>query len=148
MPRGRTTLRSPPTKTASCASPASYRDGHGSGKSATAELAAARAAPASNSPPTFPASETGQRSVPENTAAGQRIGYPIKAFDDPADRLTYTLDSAGEALFDIDGNTGQLRTEASLDHETRSSYIVTVTATDPRAHPGHDPRHHHRRGRQ
>ena len=34
------------------------------------------------------------------------------------------------AFFDIDTSTGQLQTQAALDHETKSSYTVTVTASD------------------
>ena len=48
--------------------------------------------------------------------------------DDP---LTYSLDTAGESVFAIDSRSGQLRTEAELDHEATPSYAVTVTATDP-----------------
>ena len=46
------------------------------------------------------------------------------------DTLTYSLDASGEAFFDIDATTGQLRTEAELDHETRKSYPVTVSVSD------------------
>ena len=33
-------------------------------------------------------------------------------------------------FFDIDTSTGQLQTQAALDHETKSSYTVTVAASD------------------
>ena len=108
---------------------ASYTDGHDSGKTATRTLTdAVRAAPSSNSAPEFPSSST-TRSVPENTPAGRSIGDPVEASDDDGDNLTYTLDRASRNLFDI-GAGGQLRTRAALDHEARSSYTVTVTATD------------------
>ena len=45
--------------------------------------------------------------------------------------LAYTLGGTDAASFDIDGTTGQLRTKASLDFETKSGYTVMVTATDP-----------------
>ena len=45
--------------------------------------------------------------------------------------LTYTLGGVDAASFDIDDGTGQLMTKADLDHETKQSYTVTVTATDP-----------------
>ena len=44
-----------------------------------------------NEPPQFPASDTGTRSVTENTAAGQNVGAPVSASDPENDSLTYTL---------------------------------------------------------
>ena len=35
-----------------------------------------------------------------------------------------------QASFDIDAETGQLKTEAPLDYETQTDYEVTVIATD------------------
>ena len=46
------------------------------------------------------------------------------------DTLTYTLDGSDAAAFDIVTTSGQLQTKAALDHESRDSYSVTVTATD------------------
>ncbi len=111
----------------------SYTDGHGPGKTATTVLDAVGALPAANARPTFPPTETGLRSIPENTPAGQPIGDPVSALDDSSDRLTYALDSAGDAIFDIVADTGQLLTDAPLDHEQPGSrtVTVTVTATDP-----------------
>ena len=86
---------------------------------------------APNTPPVFGEGAAATRGVDENTAAGQNIGDPLNATDaDSADTLTYSLDAAGEAFFDIDSTTGQLRTEAELDHETRKSYPVTVSVSD------------------
>ena len=48
-----------------------------------------------------------------------------------ADVLTYTLGGVDAASFDINEGTGQLQTKADLDYETKQSYTVTVTATDP-----------------
>ena len=93
-------------------------------------LGLVRAAPASNTPPTFPPTETGLRSVPENTPAAQPVGDPVSALD-PGDRLTYSLDDEAEKVFDIVPETGQLLTAAPLNYEQRTSYNVTVTATDP-----------------
>ena len=73
-----------------------------------------------NEPPDFPASEDGQRTVAENTAADQDIGAPVAATDpDSGDTLTYTLGGADAASFAIDEDTGQLKTKAGLtyDHE-------------------------------
>ena len=86
--------------------------------------------PVLNTAPEFDA-ETAEQSVDENTAAGENIGDPIMATDgDTGDSLTYSLDAMGDMYFDIDSATGQLMTEADLDHETQDSYSVTVTAMD------------------
>ena len=69
------------------------------------------------------------RSVAENTAAGVDIGAPVTATA-VGGTVTYTLGGTDAASFDIVAETGQLRTKAALDYETRSSYEVTVTATD------------------
>ena len=103
---------------------AMYTDGHGSGKSES--MVSANAV---NTVPAFDA-DTATRSVDENTAAGENIGEPVMATDDADDTLTYTLSGTDESSFDIDESTGQLMTMANLDYETKTTYIVTVTATD------------------
>ena len=71
------------------------------------------------------------RSVDENTVAGEDIGVPVAATDaDEDDAVTYTLSGTDAASFDISSATGQLQTKDALDHETKASYTVTVTATD------------------
>ena len=86
-----------------------------------------------NEEPEFPSSETGMRSVDENTPAGEDIGAPFTATDDDEDTLTYSLDSSSDAeSFSIDAASGQLQTKAALDYEVGgASYTVTVTAADP-----------------
>ena len=71
-------------------------------------------------------------SVAENTATGADIGSPVTAADpDAGDTLTYTLGTtADDGHFSIDSATGQLQTQGALDYEGKSSYAVTVTATD------------------
>ena len=84
-----------------------------------------------NEAPDFPASETGDRTVAENTAADQDIGDPVAATDpDNGDTLTYTLGGADDGSFAIDETTGQLKTKDNLNYETKDTYTVTVTATD------------------
>ena len=85
---------------------------------------------APNTPPTFNEGPTTTRGVDENTTAGQDIGDPVRATDTENDTLTYSLDATSAASFDIDESSGQLRTKAALDHETRSSYTVTVSVSD------------------
>ena len=83
-----------------------------------------------NTPPVFDEGAAATRGVDENTVASQDIGDPLRATDaDSADTLTYSLDTTSDAFFDID-STGQLRTEAELDHETRKSYPVKVSVSD------------------
>ena len=105
---------------------ASYTDGHGPGKTAQAV-----SEDAVNSAPEFPATETGARSVAENTAAGENIGGPVAATDAENDALTYTLGGSDGGSFDIEESSGQLKTKAALDFETQAGYTVAVTATDP-----------------
>ena len=84
-----------------------------------------------NEPPEFPSTETGARQVDENTAAGQNIGAPFSATDpDAGETLTYRLGGTDAASFDIVATSGQLRTKDALNYEIKSTYTVTVTATD------------------
>ena len=106
---------------------ASYTDAEGSGKSANET--SANAVATANVGPEFATAMT-NRTVAENTAAGEDIGNPVAANDANGDTLAYTLGGADAASFDIDGTTGQLMTLAALDYETKASYSVTVTASD------------------
>ncbi len=75
-------------------------------------------------------------SVAENTAAGMNIGDPVTATDEDAgDTLTYSLGGTDAASFSIVASSGQLQTKAALDHETKDSYSVMVTATDNSGKP-------------
>ena len=47
------------------------------------------------------------------------------------DLLTYTLEGTDRSKFTVDRHTGQLKTKAPLDYETKKSYSVTIKATDP-----------------
>ena len=110
---------------------ASYTDGHGPGK--TAQAASTQAVQAgANRPPEFD-SATAAREVPENTEAGENIGAPVTANDpDTGNTQTYTLEGADADSFDIDSASGQIQTKSGVtyDHETKSSYSVTVKADD------------------
>ena len=85
-----------------------------------------------NTKPVFPSTETGQRRVAENTGAGVNIGLPVAASDVDNDPLTYAISGADAAAFEIVATTGQLRTRAALDFETKSSYSATVSVHDGR----------------
>ncbi len=82
-----------------------------------------------NRAPTF-ASASITRAVAENTGPGVNIGDAVSATDADEDTLTYTLSGTDETSFDINSTNGQLRTKAALDYEDKSSYSVTVTASD------------------
>ena len=83
-----------------------------------------------NDPPEFPSTESGTRSVPENTVSNTNIGSPVRATDADNDKLTYTLEGTDHGSFDIDESSGQLKTKSPLDHEGKESYTVTVKASD------------------
>ena len=74
--------------------------------------------------------DTIYRSVAENTAGGQNIGNAVSAIDADGDILTYTLGGTDAASFAIVSRNGQLQTKASLDYETKTSYMVTVNVSD------------------
>ena len=84
-----------------------------------------------NSPPAFTDGPSATRTVAEDTASGVNIGAPVAATDtDSGDTLTYTLGGADASAFDIISTTGQLRTKAALDYETKATHSVTVTVDD------------------
>ena len=79
-----------------------------------------------NSAPVFADGSRTTRTVAENTGAGVNIGSPVAATDaDSGDTLTYTLGGTDSASFDIERTSGQLKTNAALDYETKAAYTVT-----------------------
>ena len=83
-----------------------------------------------NTAPVFTEGTSTTRSIAENTATGQPIGTAVAAIDAENDSLIYTVSGTDASAFDIDSTTGQLKTKAALDYETKSSYTVTVTVSD------------------
>ena len=83
-----------------------------------------------NEKPEFPSTETGDRSIPENTVAGQPIGDPVEADDPENDSLTYSLSGTDVADFTIVTMSGQLQTKSALDNENKATYEVTVSVHD------------------
>ena len=85
------------------------------------------------------------RSVPENYATGDmygrdgtpfeypNVGAPVIATDPNDDTMTYRLGGADMGSFNIDQASGQIpvKTATELDLESKATYMVTVTATDP-----------------
>ena len=84
-----------------------------------------------NSAPEFPSTETGARSFPENSGAGENVGDPVAATDEDDDNLTYTS-AVRTRLPSRFRTTGQIQTKSgqTYDHEIKSRYSVTVTAND------------------
>ena len=70
----------------------------------------------------------------------RNIGNVLGATDDDAgDDLTFALvnpDVADAASFDIDADTGQLKTKAALNHEMQDTYSVEVTVSDGKDETG------------
>ncbi len=83
-----------------------------------------------NTAPVFTDGAPATRTIAENTAAGQHIGTAITATDADNDTLTYTLGGTDAASFGIDATTGQLKTKAALNYETKNTYTVTITVSD------------------
>ena len=112
---------------------ASYSDPQGANKSASAATVSG-----TNTVPEF-ATDTATREIAENTAADTNIGDAVTATDpDTGDSLVYRLSGTDQASTDqtsfvIDAATGQLKTKAALDYETKKVYSVVVTATDESA---------------
>ena len=99
----------------------------GKGGSATIEVTITVIA---NVAPAFP-DATASRIVFEGTEAGGFVGDPVTATDADGDTLTYTLEGADAALFQIDGSTGQIRTRVALMAiHVGATYTVTVVASD------------------
>ncbi|MCG9129491.1 cadherin domain-containing protein [Candidatus Poribacteria bacterium] len=83
-----------------------------------------------NTPPVFTDGVSVTRSISENTGSGVDIGTVVSATDPDEDTLSYSLGGTDASSFSIDSSSGQLRTKASLDYETKSSYSVTVSVSD------------------
>ena len=83
----------------------------------------------SNNKPAFP-SATATRSVAESLAAGSDVGAPITATDSDDAAVIYELTDTANGAFQIDWQTGQLKTRIPLDYETRATYTVVVLARD------------------
>ena len=83
-----------------------------------------------NIPPVFTEGTDTTRSVAENTALGTNIGAPVSATDAEGDSLLYFLEGTDMESFDINNGSGQLKTLAALDFETKRSYSVTVSVFD------------------
>ena len=81
-------------------------------------------------PPAFPA-VTSTQAVAENSPL-LTVVATVTAIDPDGEALSYALGGPDAAFFTIPNSAaGQVRARTTLDYETRSSYAVIVTATDP-----------------
>ena len=146
---------------------ATYEDGQGGGKSAfvisnARTLHKASAEPrfldddgaelatgdlGDNDPKTFTTQVPISREIAENARHGTNVGLPVEAVDigdnGRPERLTYALDGADAAKFDIVTSNGQIRVKSGFtpDYEATAAddncaanddmCEVTVTVTDP-----------------
>ncbi|MYE12720.1 MAG: hypothetical protein F4X99_13925 [Gammaproteobacteria bacterium] len=80
----------------------------------------------------FEEGESATRQIPENTSSGQAIGAPLTATGGGGP-LRYALGGPDVAAFDLDADSGQLRTRTGVvyDHEVTPRYAVAVTASEP-----------------
>ena len=86
---------------------------------------------AGNRRPSFDRTETVVTlRVDENTRSGQNVGSSVSATDADSNRLTYSLEGPNKDLFTIVSSSGQIRTRAVPDYETRQSYSLTVKVDD------------------
>ncbi len=122
---------------------AMYSDGAGMSEPKMKESDNAVVADLTNKAPSFD-DHSGSLSVRESAMMGSVVGQ-VKAMDSNDDNLTYKLSGPNASLFEIasvdnpdttgDGEDeeGQITVKSGtkLDYETKKSYMVTVTATDP-----------------
>ena len=104
-----------------------------SGAALTAQLPVAVASGGgTNQVPTFSEGASATRSFAENTGAGQNIGNPVGATDSDGGTLTYSLEGADAASFDLVASSGQLQTRSGVtyDYEVKNRYMVTVRVSD------------------
>ena len=107
-----------------------YSDRHGPDKRAVSDSVRVLAA---NATPAF-GKDAYERSVPENSAGGTRVGKPVTATDEDGDDLDYVILGEGDgAPFEIDSGTGRIKVaaEATLNYESGDTlFTVRVEATD------------------
>ena len=81
--------------------------------------------------PMFIEGDTATREIHEKEEVGANIGVPVSATDmDIGETLEYSLTDADPDMFEIDSGTGQLRTKAALDYQTKPVHTVKVVVSD------------------
>ena len=84
-----------------------------------------------NEAPSF-SPNTAARSVDENSSSGSNVGavIPVAMDLDAGDSLSYGLGGADAGSFNFNASTRRITVGTALNYEARTSYTVTVTATD------------------
>ena len=81
--------------------------------------------------PMFIEGDTTTREINETAEIGVNIGEPVSATDmDAGETLTYSIGDADAGAFEIDSRTGQLRTKAALNYQTKPVHTVKVVVSD------------------
>ena len=81
--------------------------------------------------PMFIDGDAATREIHEKEEVGANIGVPVSATDmDIGETLEYSLTDADPDVFEIDSGTGQLRTKAALDYQTKPVHTVKVVVSD------------------
>lgn len=80
-----------------------------------------------NTAPTFTSATTA--TIAEN-APVSTVVIDVNATDAQNNSITYSLGGADAGLFSINASSGEVTLRSSADFEARSSYSITVTATD------------------
>ena len=118
---------------------ATYTDGKGKDTAMKTSVAAVQVR--TDNPPKFPDTEDGKRSIEEGMTGD--VGASVLATDvETTQLLTYSLSGSDAGSFSISSDTinngstergGQISVKSGvkLDHETKATYMVRVTATDP-----------------
>ena len=70
------------------------------------------------------------RTIRSGTVAGRSIGGRVRAADEDGDVLTYMLRGRDAEKFEIDPETGQLRTKQALDFVEQDTYALSVSVHD------------------
>ena len=113
-------------------------DGNGGTSPITVTINVTDVEEQANAAPMFTAGDTATRSIAENVAVGTNVGAAFTATDSDNDTLTYSLSGTDAASFTVDNSTGQLKTNATFDYETKISYTVIITAADGKPNNGKD----------
>ena len=106
-----------------------YDDKRGTKSLTSAETRVVQSLRSNNLKPVFP-SQSFTRAVAENTSSDRPVGDAVDATDEDVTSLVYSLSGADAAAFTIVSSSGQIRTSAPLDYETKKTYRVNVVATD------------------
>ncbi len=117
---------------------ASYRDAEGSNKRSYA-ISRDPVDRFGDHAPEFESGETGVRRIRENLPVGSEVGEPLRVVDPEGNQTAFFLrDSSDRDLFELDSDTGQLRTAAVLNYEDRSRYELKISLHDSPGPDGDD----------